>query len=95
MGKETFDLCLPQGGQTKASRSHSRSLSLLAIAPPLPSSFLSLHGGGLGWRVQGCFGTVWGLTVQPVMRQTTTVELWDARWMEVREVPFHGCQFFS
>lgn len=91
MGKETFDLCLPQGGQTKAYRSRSRSL--LAVAPPpLP---LSLHGGGLGWRVQGCFGTVWGLTVQPVMRQTTTVELWDARWMEVREVPFHGCQFFS
>lgn len=94
MGKETFDLCLPQGGQTKASpfSFYSGSSQSLHLSP---STFLTLHGGGLGWRVQGCFGTVWGLTVHPVMRQTTTVELWDARWMEVWEVPFHGCQFFS
>lgn len=41
----------------------------------LSPRFAVSHGGGLGRRVRGCFGTVWGLTVQSVMRQTTTVEL--------------------
>lgn len=73
MGKETFDLYLSQGEQTKPSP--SRSHSLLTVASPLPLSVSLPAWGRFGVEGAGLLRYVWGLTVQPVMRQTTTVEL--------------------